>query len=183
MVGAVSADVVKPIPQAAGIELPAIIGKLPAHGDFIARGVVHRTRDLFDRWMAGWIEKGRSELAEGFDDVYLSAPPWLFESKRLKAVLIPSVDAVGRRFPALALASADIRTQSLYDALIKALEDGQSGDDFRASVASLDSETAPEQTTTDAESPGKWFLPEGAQSGLPSPADAEGWSDVEGLLI
>ncbi len=178
MVGAVSADIVKPKPQSVGIALPAVIGKLPAHGDFIARGIAHRDRDVLDRWMASWIEKARAELNDAFDDTYLSAPPWLFESAQITAVLIPSVDAVGRRFPVLALASPQVRTQAVYDALVAALEEGQTGDDFCAGFASLESGDSIAET----DRLGEWFLPEGAATQLLSPADADGWSDVKGLL-
>ena len=177
MVVAVSADIVKPKPLGAGIELPAIIGKLPAHGDFIARGVFHSERERLDSWMAGWIDHARSELGDGFDDAYLSAPPWLFESERLTAVLIPSVDAVGRRFPALALADPNLRTQSVYDALVAALEEGQGSDELRATVSSLECGIPGEPMMT-----GEWFLPEGAQSQLPSPSDVDGWADVKEFL-
>lgn len=173
MVGAVSADIV----TQDAIEPPALLGKLPAHGDFIARGIAHSARAPLDGWMSAWIELARERLEEQFEDAYFSAAPWLFEGQRHNAVLMPSLDSIGRLFPILALASSECRTQGVYDTLIAAIETGQSGDDLRSSLADL-----PPEGGQASDAQGEWFLPDGADQVLPSPSDAAGWSDVREQL-
>ena len=89
MVGAMSADLV----IADHLALPAIIGKLPGHGDFIARGVDIRARERLDQWLSEWVDLGRTRLSEGFEDAYREAPPWIFEGASVQAVLMPSADS------------------------------------------------------------------------------------------
>ena len=169
MVGAMPADAL----VRGSIDLPAIIGKLPGHGDFLARGVDYALREPLDRWMSAWIELARQELGEAFEDAYESAAPWLFESVRFNAVLMPSVDSVGRMFPILAASSARVRTQAIYDTLIAALESGTKADALRETLGGL-----PEEGIAAEENDPTWFLPEGAEPSLPSPADAAGWPSI-----
>ena len=169
MVGAMPQDIVSRLP----VTLPAIIGKLPAHGDFIARGVDFAWREPLDRWLSAWMKLGRKRIGDGFDDAYREAAPWIFEGGRTKAVLMPSADAVGRLFPVLCLTSARRRIQPVYDILVDALSNGMKSDDLIASLAGIVAET---DAGEDASS--GWFLPNGAERVLPSPDEADGWNDV-----
>lgn len=72
----------------------AFFGKLPAHGDFVARGLTPLERDALDRWLT---------------ELVLRVPPLpgigLFVSGRDEArfwcaAICPSRDRAGRRFPA-----------------------------------------------------------------------------------
>ncbi|MEM8725046.1 MAG: type VI secretion system-associated protein TagF [Pseudomonadota bacterium] len=170
MVGAVSADVV----SQSAIDPPAIIGKLPGHGDFLARRVDYVLREPLDRWMSDWIELARQELGDDFEAAYESAAPWLMESAAANAVLMPSVDAVGRLYPVLAVCSSSAWTQDIYDALIQALDQGMLVDDLCGRLGELD------QKGGDRESTGKpeWFLPEGAELVLPNPSVPSSWTSV-----
>lgn len=81
-----------------------MIGKLPSHGDFVARGIDARERDMLDRWLASSMETAREQLGEKFDETFDAAPPWRFawhEDGWTAGALVPSVDASGRRFPLL----------------------------------------------------------------------------------
>lgn len=168
MVGAMPADAV----IQGAIEPPAIIGKLPGHGDFLARGVDYGLREPLDGWMSEWIELARQQLGEAFENAYENAAPWLLESDRCNAVLMPSVDAVGRLFPILAVCSARVRTQDIYDTLIAALEGGIKADSLRDQLSAL------AQAESSADFSPDWFLPEGAEPVLPSPGDAKSWSAI-----
>ncbi len=167
MVGAMSADAV----VQGSIDPPAIIGKLPGHGDFLARGVDYALREPLDHWMSEWMGLAREELNEGFETAYEVSAPWLYESARVNAVLMPSVDAVGRLFPVLGVCSANVRTQAIYDTLINALETGMKADALRGQMNDLPRDCTP----TDKEADAEWFLPEGAEPSLPSPGDVESW--------
>ena len=157
------------------LDHPAIIGKLPAHGDFIARGVAYKARDRFDRWLSEWMELGREAHGAQFQSVYETAAPWLLESGSCTAILMPSMDAVGRLYPILALCHADCVTQDIYDCLVSALVEGTPSDDLRAQLGDLKrAERIPSQSG--------WFVPEGAEQTLPPPDAVAAWQEIEGDL-
>ena len=158
------------------LEYPAIIGKLPAHGDFIARGVAYGARDDFDRWLSSWMQAGRDRHGRDFDAAYEVAAPFLFEGERCTAILMPSMDAVGRLYPILAVTGALCRTQEVYDCLISGLQDALPSDGLRNRLCAL---KEVERSTARLE----WFLPEGAEPSLPSPGEVAGWSSVEGNFM
>lgn len=84
---------------------PWIFGKLPAHGDFIARGLTPRLRKALDDWLSTGLAGARARFAD-FNERYRLAPPWHFvdcdpAGRWSGGALCPSVDAVGRRFPVL----------------------------------------------------------------------------------
>lgn len=84
----------------------AIFGKLPAHGDFVARGLAPELRDSLDNWLAASLADGRDTLGERFEDAFDTAPPWRFAHPEgdgwIAGAIAPSVDGVGRRYPVLA---------------------------------------------------------------------------------
>ena len=107
-----------------------LFGKLPAHGDFVSRGLGAVARDALDAWLAASLQDAREALGDLFEARYDAAPAWRFieaDGGALTAgVLAPSVDAAGRRYPvylamagveaAVALAAAEICEDLLYDA-------------------------------------------------------------------
>ncbi len=170
MVGSVSADSV----IGGRIQPPAIIGKLPGHGDFLARGVDYGLRESLDMWMSEWIELARKDLADRFEAAYESAAPWLFEGSSSNAVFMPSVDAVGRWFPILAVCSANVRIQDIYDTLIAALESAAKADALHEQLGALSGDVSEDARNES----GDWFLPDGAEPTLPSPSDVPSWSEM-----
>jgi type VI secretion system ImpM family protein len=76
-----------------------LFGKLPAHGDFIARGLEPGERDALDRWLSEELAETRAALGPEFQERYDAAPPWRFAGPDEAGALAPSVDAAGRRFP------------------------------------------------------------------------------------
>jgi type VI secretion system ImpM family protein len=87
-----------------------LFGKIPAHGDFISRGLDHATHVLLDDWLSVEVARARARFAD-FDTRYVQAPPWYFVDVDSAGAwsggaLCLSVDKVGRRFPILVAASA-----------------------------------------------------------------------------
>ena len=108
-----------------------LFGKLPAHGDFISRGLLAGERDRLDDWLSTEMADTRAAFGKAFEDLFDTAPPWRCawagEGHWSAGALAPSVDAVGRRFPLLvardglraeeARAVAEACEAALYDAL------------------------------------------------------------------
>lgn len=84
---------------------PFLFGKLPAHGDFVARGLTPDAERVWDDWASGEIDGARAALGEDFDAAHDAAPPWAFVSGpgplgdgwRCGAATA-SIDSAGRRF-------------------------------------------------------------------------------------
>ncbi|MEL6529143.1 MAG: type VI secretion system-associated protein TagF [Pseudomonadota bacterium] len=159
---------------AGSINSPAIIGKLPGHGDFLARSVEYALRDPLDRWMSEWLELARAKLGSEFEEAYESAAPWLWEGANVNAVFMPSVDAVGRLFPLLVVCSSSAVTQDIYDTIVGALEAGTKADALIDQLQELVSRADPVRTPDRFD----WFLPEGAEPMLPSPSTAKSWPSI-----
>lgn len=90
---------------------PWVFGKLPAHGDFIARGLAPELREALDDWLSTGLASARARFAD-FDERYPLAPAWQFvdcdpAGQWSGGALCLSVDAVGRRFPVLLAGPAD----------------------------------------------------------------------------
>lgn len=84
----------------------ALFGKLPAHGDFVARGFAAEERDALDDWLAASLAEAREGLGDRFETMFDMAPPWRFARHDTggwtAGAVAPSVDGVGRRYPILA---------------------------------------------------------------------------------
>ena len=79
-----------------------VFGKLPAHGDFVARGMDAATRTALDDWLAAAMEAARARYPD-FEDRFDAAQPWRAEGDGVAGAIAASQDAVGRRFPVLLL--------------------------------------------------------------------------------
>ncbi len=126
-----------------------MFGKMPAHGDFIARGLAADERDALDLYLSGELAAARETLGDGFEERFDSAPPWRFAWRGetwTAGALASSVDSVGRRFPLLvgrtelepqAVASAaEACEQAIYDAFEQSL----TADELAAAVDALETE-------------------------------------------
>ena len=144
------------------IDPPAFYGKLPGHGDFVARGLTGEQEAAIDRWLAEWIEAAREEWGAHFEERYRDAQPWLYGGERLSAVAIPSADRVGRLFPLLAATQAGADLQALYDTVVAAIGEGWAGDRLISALGDLVAEDAP------GAAPG-WFVPDENAFTMPHP--------------
>ncbi len=123
-----------------------LFGKLPTHGDFIARGLGPARRDELDLWLSNEMVQAREVLGPRFEDAYDAATPWLLSARDEAGVwqgaaICPSVDAAGRRFPIVAGGRADdaetaaamaIRAEQ---AIYRAFEEGLSADGLHPLLA------------------------------------------------
>ena len=82
-----------------------LFGKLPAHGDFVTRGLTAGERDTLDDWLTRSLDEARVRLGEHYESIYDRAPPWRFAAHGRQGwtagVMVLSVDRVGRRYPVL----------------------------------------------------------------------------------
>lgn len=140
-----------------------LYGKLPAHGDFVARGLTPDRRDALDDWLAGSLAEAASTLGEGYTEAYEGALPWRFgwgeDGQWAAGALAPSVDSVGRRFPILLglatdqAAVADAADQ-VEDLLYTALAQSWTADRLHAAAEAL----TPEATSGWRAGEGWWTL-------------------------
>ena len=107
-----------------------LFGKLPAHGDFVARGLSAAERDRLDAWLSREMVAARERLGEAFEDRYDRAPPWRFTLPDRSGVLVASVDGVGRRFPLwLAVEGGDAEAaEQAEDLVYRAFGEGWTAD-------------------------------------------------------
>ncbi len=80
-------------------------GKLPAHGDFVCRGLDGEARDALDHWLSADLQAAREVIGDTFETIYDEAPPWRFRWQDgegwTAGAMAPSMDKVGRRYPVL----------------------------------------------------------------------------------
>lgn len=88
-----------------------LFGKLPTHGDFIARGLSPDLRERIDLWLSAEMDRARGDHGEAFEARYDAAPPWRFVDGVEGGVICASIDSAGRRFPILAGMKAPDETQ------------------------------------------------------------------------
>ena len=121
-------------------------GKLPAHGDFVARGLAPAARDELDEWLAASLA-ARETLGMAFEDNYDEAPPWRFAWREANGwaagAMAPSVDGVGRHYPILLALSGlddgnvDAATEAVENLLYEALGGDWNADRLHAAASAL----------------------------------------------
>jgi type VI secretion system protein ImpM len=161
-----------------------LFGKLPRHGDFVARGADPRAREALDGWLSLSITRASEAGAEDFAAAHEAAPVWLFVSRSetwsagwTAGAVAPSVDRAGRRFFVVLAAvmlspeDAGARGRALAEAMDSLIYDafsqGWDADDlYRAAsrtIESMTNESGDSRPTADA-----WWV-----------ADAEGRPALE----
>ena len=82
-----------------------LFGKLPSHGDFVARNLERDARTAWDDWASTGLAQARHTLGDQFEAVHDEAPPWRFVDGPGRfglgwraGAFAPSVDSSGRRF-------------------------------------------------------------------------------------
>lgn len=86
--------------------MTGVFGKLPAHGDFVRRGLPQSFIGPWDAWLQAGIGVARGTLGSDFDLRWAATPAWRFflpagvcGQAAVAGLLLPSADAVGRPFP------------------------------------------------------------------------------------
>lgn len=87
-------------------------GKIPAHGDFVSRGLPPSLLEAWDTWLQQCMLESQRQLGEQWLTHYLTSPVWRFAispgilgPEGLGGVMMPSVDRVGRYFPLMVAAT------------------------------------------------------------------------------
>lgn len=115
-----------------------LYGKVPAHGDFVRRGLPTSFVGPWDAWLAAGIAAARERLGSHWEAAWDSAPAWRFAlpagvcgPDAVAGVMLPSQDQVGRRFPitlaALLPPGAATPAADWFDALEAAALAGRAG--------------------------------------------------------
>ena len=88
------------------LPLTGLFGKVPAHGDFVRRGLPTSFVGPWDSWLQDGMATARDRLGERWAALWDAAPPWRFAlpagacgPDAVAGVMLPSEDMVGRRFP------------------------------------------------------------------------------------
>jgi type VI secretion system ImpM family protein len=135
-----------------------LFGKIPAHGDFISRGLPPALHEALDLWLSAELAGARTRFAD-FDHRYQSAAPWHFVDRDPAGAwsggaLCPSVDAVGRRFPilvaapAVGAAEAEAVARAALELVFAALGEAWDAGRLHAAlseIAAIPAESAPAQ--------------------------------------
>ena len=137
-----------------------LFGKLPAHGDFVRRGLPRSFVAPWDEWLSAGIEAARTTLGEAWAAAWEAAPVWRFRISpglcgpdAVVGVVATSRDMVGRRFPltlaAMLPGAAIPPPDEWYAALEAAIAPALAGDlDADALVALLPSPPADDLDAT-----------------------------------
>ncbi|PCG13366.1 MULTISPECIES: type VI secretion system-associated protein TagF [Sphingomonas] len=82
-----------------------LFGKLPVHGDFVARGMTAAEREWWDERLSIGIARIRALTDEGFEATCDIIPPWRFRLRpgmqMISGAIALSIDRSGRRFPVI----------------------------------------------------------------------------------
>lgn len=88
------------------LPLTGLFGKVPAHGDFVRRGLPSSFVTPWDEWLQAGMSLAREALGARWQAAWDSAPAWRFAlpagvcgPDAVAGVMLPSEDTVGRRFP------------------------------------------------------------------------------------
>ena len=172
-----------------------LFGKLPAHGDFVARGLPDHGRQAWDERATTLIDTARSRLGEQFDDAYDASPPWRFvcgpsslgQDWRAGA-MAPSVDSAGRRFflavgldglsPEAASAEGEGVAEKSEAAIYEALAAGATADDVLKSAYPILAGLKDHGGGEAAAGPGRWWTVDEAGATAMSVASAEPPADL-----
>lgn len=115
-----------------------IFGKVPAHGDFVRRGLPTSFIAPWDAWLQAGIAHARESLGANWPAAWDQAPAWRFllpagacGPDAVAGVMLPSEDMVGRRFPitlaALLPAGTAAPEAEWFDAVEEAARAGRQG--------------------------------------------------------
>jgi type VI secretion system protein ImpM len=115
-----------------------LYGKVPAHGDFVRRGLPSSFVSPWDAWLQDAVAAAREALGPGWEDAWDHAPAWRFAlpagacgPEAVAGVMLPSQDTVGRRFPvtlaALLPAGAPMPVPAWFDRVEAAALAGRAG--------------------------------------------------------
>lgn len=109
-----------------------LFGKLPAHGDFVSRGLSAVERSWWDERLSIGIARARAATGEAFDALCNGAPPWRFRlhpgKNAISGSVAVSIDRAGRRFPIVVARRDSSAAAACEAALLRGLREGLDAD-------------------------------------------------------
>lgn len=151
-----------------------LFGKLPTHGDFLARGLSPGERHGWDDSISISLSDAERALGPRFLEAYGAAAPWrcalALESGWIGGALAPSVDSAGRLFPILLArrsasgAAANAMAAACEALLFDAIAEHWTADALFAEAEALDD---PEQASPGGQE--GWWLAGGELLAPPTP--------------
>ena len=105
-----------------------LFGKLPAHGDFVSRGLTVAQRGRIDGWLSTSLVQARATLGDDFDRLYDGAMPWRCAGPGMAGAIAASQDAAGRRFPILLMKGDPDAAEHCETMLYRAISDRWTAD-------------------------------------------------------
>lgn len=97
-----------------------LFSKLPAHGDFVARGCSAEERASLDAWLTASMDEAQRRFGSSFAERFDIAQPWVGMGPDAAGVIAASQDAAGRRYPLILLGGA---AEGLDDLVYSAIAD------------------------------------------------------------
>lgn len=95
-----------------------LFGKLPAHGDFVARGCTASDQASLDTWLTASLAAAQDRFGGEFADRFDAALPWQGRGTGAVGVIAASQDATGRRYPLVLICAAADDIEGLVYAAI-----------------------------------------------------------------
>jgi type VI secretion system ImpM family protein len=95
-----------------------LFGKLPAHGDFVARGCTPGEQASLDAWLTTSLADAQDRFGADFADRFDAALPWKGYGAGAVGVIAASQDATGRRYPLLLVCAETDDVEGLVYAAI-----------------------------------------------------------------
>lgn len=151
-----------------------IFGKLPAHGDFVCRGMAADQQAEFDAALSRSVHAAQQRFGEGYRDGFLAAPPWrcviAANGSYLGGALAPSMDRAERLFPIFLARQSASRgeaakgARACEDLLFRAIPEGWAVDQLLTEAEALQGASDP-----DAEPEEGWWLDGGETLAPPTP--------------
>jgi type VI secretion system ImpM family protein len=98
-----------------------LFGKLPAHGDFVARGCSAEERASLDAWLTASMDEAQRRFGSSFAERFDIAQPWVGTGPDAGGIIAASQDAAGRRYPLILLGL--MAAEGLDDLVYSAIAD------------------------------------------------------------
>jgi len=162
-----------------GHAMTGVYGKLPSHGDFVRRGLPQSFVAPWDEWLQTVVNAARASLGdEEFAALWDAALGWRFRllpgacgEAAVVGVLLPSRDAVGRRFPVTlaSLAAPDMGPPDdtwFAEVELVGRAGRDQGDSVDALLAALPGAPQSSGSPTSKPSPVGWWTADGRHWGL-----------------
>lgn len=154
-----------------------LFGKLPAHGDFVARGMDDAWQADLDVAISRAMQRAMDRYDREFEERFLAAPPWrcaiAHGGAYLGGALAPSLDQAGRLFPVFlaqradSLATARDLAAGCEELLFAAIPGQWAADRLWQEAGAIATQTGTEAVEP-LPSPG-WWLDGGESLPAPSP--------------